>query len=321
MDRQLKVLVTGSGGFLGYHLSRRLCQLNDFSVFGIDNFSRYPMDGMYEELLSSSNFTHLEIDMGKAGSLTGLPYFDYVFHFAALNGTNNFYSQPFSVIKAGVLPTINLLEHLTLSKPKKLIYAGTSESYAGAVEIFNYPVPTAEEVPLVIPDVRNSRWSYAASKTLGEVAVASVAQSEKFDFNIVRFHNVYGPRMGTSHVIPELIMRFRQGDFTIFGGANSRSFIYIDDAVDSLLLLLEDTNLSNEIVNIGNEDLTPISRLALRVQQAMGKTGEITDQGAPPGSPMTRCPDITKIRSIGYESKVSLEHGIQETLKYYSATR
>jgi nucleoside-diphosphate-sugar epimerase len=234
-----------------------------------------------------------------------------------LNGTGNFYTQPFSVIKAGILPTINLLDFLTTSKPKKVIYAGTSESYAGAIELFDYIVPTPEEVPLVVSDVKNPRWSYAAAKTLSEVTVASVAQAEDFNFNIVRFHNVYGPRMGKSHVIPELMLRFKKNDFTIFGGENSRSFIYVDDAVDALILLLNDSKLINEIVNIGNEDLIRIYDLAILIQETLQIQGKIVDEGAPSGSPMLRCPNTKRLRSIGYKSRVELKEGLQKTLVFY----
>lgn len=312
-----RVLVTGSGGFLGYHLSKKLVSLEDYEVYGIDNFSRYPMDKLYEELTKDERFHHLEIDLNIPFANQSLPKFDYVFHFAALNGTGNFYTQPFSVIKAGILPTINLLDFLTTSKPKKIIYAGTSESYAGAIEIFDYIVPTPEEVPLVVSDVKNPRWSYAAAKTLSEVTVASVAQAEDFNFNIVRFHNVYGPRMGKSHVIPELMLRFKRNDFTIFGGQNSRSFIYVDDAVDALILLLNDSKLINEIVNIGNEDLIRIYELAILIQETLQIQGEIIDEGAPSGSPMLRCPDTKRLRSIGYKCKVELKEGLQKTSVFY----
>ncbi len=315
-----KVLVTGSGGFLGFHLSKRLVSLEEYEVYGIDNFSRYPMDIAYRELALDDDFTHLEIDMNAPLYAKDLPRFDYVFHFAALNGTGNFYSQPFSVIKAGVLPTINLLDMLLDKKPKKLIYAGTSESYAGAVEIFNYEVPTPEDVPLVVADVKNPRWSYASAKSLSEVAVASVAQAEHFNFNIVRFHNVYGPRMGKSHVIPELIDRFKKNDLTIFGGDNSRSFIYVDDAVDSLLLLLLDTRLIDEVVNIGNEDLIKISDLASMIQDVIQTSGNLVDKGAPSGSPKLRCPNTKKIRSIGYEAKISLREGLKRTADFYATS-
>ena len=314
------VLVTGSAGFIGYHFSKKLCSMNDFHVFGIDNFARYEPDILYKELMTDTNFTHLDIDLLNSKALDGLPAFDYVFHFAAINGTANFYNKPLEVIKSGIVPTLNLLDFFSSRPPKKIIYAGTSESYAGAVEKFNFKVPTPENVPLVIADVKNPRWSYAASKSLSEVAVATSASALNYQFNIVRFHNVYGPRMGFSHVIPEITARAQNGDFKIFGAKNSRSFIYIDDAVDALLRLLFDTKLINEIVNIGTEDTITITELARTIYKIMGVGGNIEELESPEGSVLQRCPDTTKLKSIGFIPKVSLEIGLSLTLPYYLKT-
>jgi UDP-glucose 4-epimerase len=312
-----KVLVTGSAGFIGYHLSKKLCELESFEVIGIDNFIRNSPDVLYSELTKNKLFTHLNLDLLDADSFKSLPKFDFVFHLAALNGTNNFYERPLDVIKAGIIPTLNLLDFLELNPPKKLIYAGTSESYAGAVDIFDYKVPTPEEVPLVIGDVKNPRWSYAASKSLGEVAVVSSAMHNKFHYNVVRFHNVYGPRMGNSHVIPQIAVRAQARDFRIFGGKNQRSFIYIDDAVSALLMILLNDVLLDEIVNIGTEEIISIGELTQIIYQTIGLTGESIDLGPPDGSVMSRCPDVSKLKSIGFIPKVQLQKGVELTVEYY----
>ena len=286
-----KVLITGSAGFIGYHLAKKLCSFSDFEVFGVDNFSRHRPDDSYQT--------------------------DIVFHLAALNGTANFYEKPLEVIRSGIIPTLNLLEVFGSKPPKKLIYAGTSESYAGAVTEFNYRVPTPEQVPLVIPDVQNPRWSYAASKSLSEVAIATSAAKIGFEYNIIRFHNVYGPRMGFSHVIPELTIKASKGDYRIFGAHNSRSFIFIEDALDAIVLLLNDTKLVNHIVNIGTEELIEIRELARHIYNIMGIKASIEEFTAPEGSVLTRCPDITKLKSIGFNSKFKLLDGLNSTVPYY----
>jgi UDP-glucose 4-epimerase len=312
-----KILVTGSAGFIGYHLSKSLCSQTDVEVFGIDNFSRYQPDSLYKNLMENPNFTHLELDLEEPKILENLPQFDYVFHLAALNGTANFYERPLEVIRAGILPTLSLLEFFKLKPPKKIIYAGTSESYAGAVDMFNYPVPTSEQVPLVIADVKNPRWSYAASKSLSEVAIATSAVKIGYQYNVVRFHNVYGPRMGFSHVIPELTLKAKRGDFNILGARNIRSFIYIEDAVAALLLLLTDDSLINQIVNIGTEELIEIRDLALRIHKIIGIKSDIKELESPEGSVLKRCPDTTKIRSIGFKSNIDLDKGLALTVQYY----
>lgn len=312
-----RVLVTGSAGFIGYHLSKRLCELEIFDVYGIDNFIRNNPDSLYSELIKNNQFTHLNLDLLEASSFENLPKFDFVFHLAALNGTNNFYERPLDVIKAGIIPTLNLLDFLAINPPKKLIYAGTSESYAGAVEIFDYKVPTPEDVPLVIGDVKNPRWSYAASKSLGEVSVAASASRNNFNYNILRFHNVYGPRMGNSHVIPQIAARALARDFRIYGGKNRRSFIYIDDAIEALLTITLNEVLLDEIVNVGTEEIVSIGDLTKIIYNYAGLVGESIDLGAPDGSVMSRCPDTSKLKSIGFRPKVELQRGIELTISYY----
>lgn len=312
-----KVLITGSAGFIGYHLAKKLCSFSDFEVFGVDNFSRHRPDDSYQTLIDHPNFTHFNIDLSVPNSMNKLPQFDIVFHLAALNGTANFYEKPLEVIRSGIIPTLNLLEVFGSKPPKKLIYAGTSESYAGAVTEFNYRVPTPEQVPLVIPDVQNPRWSYAASKSLSEVAIATSAAKIGFEYNIIRFHNVYGPRMGFSHVIPELTIKASKGDYRIFGAHNSRSFIFIEDALDAIVLLLNDTKLVNHIVNIGTEELIEIKELARHIYNIMGIKASIEEFTAPEGSVLTRCPDITKLKSIGFNSKFKLLDGLNSTVPYY----
>ena len=88
-----------------------------------------------------------------------------------------------------------------------LFFASTSETYAGGVSAGTVAVPTPEDVPLSVPDVAAPRFAYAASKILGEAAVIHTSRARARPSVIGRFHNVYGPRMGADHVIPELSLR------------------------------------------------------------------------------------------------------------------
>ena len=107
---------------------------------------------------------------------------------------------------------------------QKYIYFGSSESYAGGLDLGIIELPTKESIPLVVPDIENIRWSYGASKTLGEIATISNHVQNKLNFLIVRLHNIYGPRMGVKHVIPDLIQRFLAFNGGVYGLDETRSF-------------------------------------------------------------------------------------------------
>src|SRR5262249_4837446 len=108
--------------------------------------------------------------------------------------------------------------------------------YAGGVEAGTVPVPTPEDVPLTIADPAAPRFAYAVSKLLGEVAFVHGARAKGITCVIGRFHNVYGPRMGTDHVIPEMSLRAIRGDdpFVVYGADQYRAFCYVDDAVEAM---------------------------------------------------------------------------------------
>lgn len=156
----MRVLVTGTAGFLGFHLARALAARADVTVTGVDNFVRGEDDAAYRALGEAPNVTLIAADLADPAAVASLPDdVDYVYHLAAMNGTQNFYERPMDMIRACTLPTIHLVDHFgrQATPLKRMIYAGTSESYASTVSRFAWPVPTAEDVPLCIDDVTNPR--------------------------------------------------------------------------------------------------------------------------------------------------------------------
>lgn len=316
-----RFLVTGAAGFLGFALARKLADDPKNEVIVVDNFLRGERDDAYRALCVSPNVSEFAIDLTSLEQVRTLPQnVDYVLHMAALNGTQNFYERPFEVVRSCTLPTIHLLEHYGDAGVRRFVYAGTSEAYASTVTIFDWPVPTSEEVPLCVSDVFNPRWSYGASKMHGEIAVANAANFYGLPVTIVRFHNAYGPRMGDKHVIPDFYARARDGRYELFGHEDTRSFIYVDDAVRATLLLTEADAAAGQIVNVGGDEEVRIVDLGRTMMAVAGLDGEIVLHPSPSGSVKRRAPDLRKLKEItGYEPNWSLTAGLRETARFYLA--
>jgi UDP-glucose 4-epimerase/UDP-glucuronate decarboxylase len=202
-----------------------------------------------------------------------------------------------------------------------LFFASTSETYAGGVSAGTVPVPTPEDVPLSVPDVAAPRFAYAASKILGEAAVIHTARARALQAVIGRFHNVYGPRMGADHVIPELSLRAlrREDPFRVYGTDQRRAFCHVSDAVEAMVRLMTTPAASGRVVNIGNDtEETRIEDLASLVLREAGFAPSLERVPAPAGSVARRCPDIGRLRGLtGFVPKVSLEAGVRETFAWY----
>jgi len=315
-----RVLVTGAAGFIGYALADSLSRQPDTIVCLVDNFVRGERDAPYEELCSRDNVTAFELDLTDRRALDALPEsFDVIFHMAALNGTQNFYERPYEVVRCSTLPTFHLLDRYGIGRGlRRFVYAGSSEAYAGTVSAFDWPVPTAEDVPLCIADPSNIRWSYGASKLHGEVTTIAAGTQCGVDYTVIRYHNVYGPRMGDKHVVPDFLGRMKAGIYSLYGYRDTRSFIYIDDAVRATMMLAECPGAINEIVNVGSEKEISILELGREILALAGIDAEIELYDSPPGSVARRAPDVAKLKSlVGFKERWTLVDGLRPTMDYY----
>lgn len=317
----MQALVTGSAGFLGFALAKKLSDDDGTHVFCVDNFCRGDKDGHYEALCSRNNVTHLTIDLSDPALLSELPSsIDVVFHLAALNGTQNFYDHPFAVMKHTALPTFNLVERYRAEGLKRFVFASSSEAYASTVNAGIAELPTSEDVLLSIDDIENPRWSYAAAKIFGEAAVINGCREKGISWSIIRYHNVFGPRMGDKHVIPDFLMRARRGEFALYGHDETRSFIYVDDAVRATIAVAASPACANEILNVGSSREISMRELAMKIMDFMELQGELKLFPSPKGSVKRRCPSVAKlVRLTGFQEDWSLEAGLQATAEAYLA--
>jgi len=318
LDDLGKILVTGGTGFLGAALTRRLVQSN-CDVVVLDNNSRG----------SSSRITDIEdsIDFIQ-GDVTSyedvknaMQGIDTIFHLAYINGTENFYNFPELILEVGVkgaLVTLDVAMELGL---KNYIVTSSSEVYQQPTHF-----PTNEDERIIIPDIKNPRFSYSGGKIITELLTIHYAAKSNLRTVICRPHNFYGPDMGYGHVIPQFFNRVKELsnnfenkviDFPIQGsGDETRAFCFVDDAVDGLLLSAKH-GVKGEIYHIGTDDEISIKELAILLAKSLGVEINIEQGDLLQGSTDRRRPDITKLSKLGYKPSVSLPEGLSETLEWY----
>jgi len=320
-----RILILGGAGFVGYHLARRLAEAPSNRITLVDDLSRGRADAELATLLARPSVELVRTDLTDPAALTPLPTrWDQVYLLAAVVGVRPVTGDPARVIRVNTLVALNVLEWAT-PDAGVLFFSSTSETYAGGVSRGMVPVPTPETVPLSVDDPANPRLAYAASKILGEAAVIHYAAAKKLRFVIGRLHNVYGPRMGADHVIPELSLRAldREDPFKVYGPEQRRAFCHVDDAVDAILRLVDSERAWGEIVNVGNDtEETTIADLLNLILRTADFAPRVQTLAAPAGSVARRCPDLTKLRRLtGYVPKMGLEAGVRDTFAWYRAWR
>jgi UDP-glucose 4-epimerase len=233
----MKVLVTGAAGLIGSELCRQLKQSN-FYVVGIDNMFRSTKIPDCNEFIECDISKNIIIDED----------FEIIFHFAAINGTANFYEMPNKVISNNTRVDLNIFEFSKKCKNlKKFIYASSSEMMSH-VNICD------ESNKVEIDDISNPRWSYKISKMLGE----NYLHNSNIPWIIIRYFNVYGKETKSGHVVFDQMEKHRNGIYEVIGPNETRCYTYIKDAVDATLVVLNKCKLG-EIINIGtNEELSSL---------------------------------------------------------------
>lgn len=317
-----RIVILGAAGFIGYHLAKFLNETRGLEILLIDNFIRGENDFEFKKLIKSDGVVFKELDLTQESSFIDLfTSNDIVINCAALNGTQNFYEKPVQVIRNSAISAVYAAEFCAKANVKKYVYFASSESYAGGVTMGYTQVPTVENVPLVIQDVCNPRWSYAASKTLGEVAVIANHHQNNLQFVILRIHNVYGPRMGLKHVIPDLIHKFNSNNMQVHGVTETRAFFYVDDLNRILYELITGNKIpSNSIYNVGSTKEISVLELSKLLLKEMNLDLEIEPIDSFVGSVPRRCPDTSLIRSFYEYTETDLVIGLQKTLSWYNKT-
>lgn len=318
-----RILITGGAGFVGYHLAQALSENKADEVTLLDNLSRGARDAGLDALTKRANVRLSVGDLGDADVWDGLERgYDEVYHLAAVIGVRKVVERPAEVIRTNALSTIHLLDWFVDGGGRKMLFSSTSEAYAWTQHFHELPVPTPEDSPLALTDLADPRSSYAGSKIFGELAVTQYCRTRDKPFVIVRYHNVYGPRMGNEHVIPELFERARSGQnpLTVYSVDHRRAFCYVSDAVAATVAAMRAPAAEGWTINVGNdrEEIT-IGELAERLLRCAHIEATISPQEAASDPVKRRSPDLTRARTLlGYEPRVMLREGLEQTLAWYA---
>lgn len=313
-----RVLVTGGAGFIGLHLVRRLLA-DGAEVTVLDDFSRGREDSALLEV--RDHVTVVPYDLRRPIDSTHLKGdWDTVYHLAAVVGVARAQQRPAHVLRTNVLTTVNLLDWCERHPPRTLFLSSTSEVADGAMALGLSSFPASETVPFAVPDPHAPRASYALSKVVSEALALHAGKDTRM--RIARYHNVYGARMGHSHVIPQFIDRLQRGEnpFRVYGPAQTRSFCHVDDAIDATVALARLPHADPRVVNIGNdqEEIAAID-LARLLFDLAGCRPRLELLAPPPGSPQRRLPDLSAARRwLDYRPRVALVDGLRRTFDWYT---
>ncbi len=302
-----KILITGGAGNVGGSLACRLAASPHNEVVVVDNL----VTGSIGKLPSPPppNFRFIKADVNDLNDLSPIMtahQFDIVFHYAALVGVQRTLANPVAVLRDidGIRNVLLLAKNTGV---RRVFYASSSEVYGEPVELPQHEQTT----PL------NSRLPYAIIKNLGESYFRSYHQEFGLPFNVFRFFNTYGPKQTTDFVIPKFIEAARAGDdITIYGdGAQTRTFCYIDDNLDTTERVLADESLAGEIINIGSDVEVSVLELAQRIIKKVGSRSKIVHVAPLADGDMTRrCPDITKMKKILARPLTPLSEGLDKMI-------
>ncbi len=306
----MRILITGGSGFIGSHLAENLAKENhevctfdetDSPIYGTKNFC-----AVKGSILNFSQFRE---------AATG---FDLIIHLAGIAEPLRYCLQPKKVIDVNLKGSLNVLQ-TAIDLQAKIIFASTSEVYG-----MNPDLPWAENDKRVLGPTQNHRWCYASCKSLIEHYLFACQEQQLLDFVIVRFFNLYGPRL-KGRVIDKFITNaIKNEPITIHNsGMQSRTFMYINDALIVLKKIIDSNWLSGEVYNIGTTTTTTIKELAYLIRdlcQSKSKIVYIDQKDIAPGFQdiFHRIPNVDKAKShFNWEATTSIKEGLQQTIPYF----
>jgi len=310
MNLKKNILITGGAGFIGSHLCNRL--LNDGNkIICLDNLFTGSENNI-SNLIDNSDFEFVNHDITKPYYRDGI---DEIYNLACPASPIHYQTNPIKTVKTCTIGVINMLG-LAKKNNAKILQASTSEVY-GDPEIH----PQTEKYNGNVNPL-GYRSCYDEGKRCSETLFMDYYREHNLKIKIVRIFNTYGPNMAINdgRVISNFINQaLNQKDITINGNGNqTRSFQYIDDLIDGMIIMMNSENNFIGPVNIGNPNEISMNDLASKVLELTLSDSDIIYNDLPQDDPKRRNPDISLAnRKLNWNPKCDLQNGLLNTIKYF----
>ncbi len=304
-----RVLITGGAGFLGSHLCDRLVN-EGFEVLCVDNCFTGSRKNIFH-LLNKPNFEFIRHDIT-------FPLYlevDEIYNLACPASPIHYQFDPVQTTKTSVHGAINMLG-LAKRVKAKILQASTSEVY-GNPDVHPQPETYWGRVNPIGP-----RSCYDEGKRCAETLFFDYYRQHALKIKVARIFNTYGPRMhpNDGRVVSNFIVQaLKNKDITVFGdGTQTRSFCYVDDLIEGMILMMNGPDDFTGPVNLGNPDEFTILELAKKIVKITNSKSKIVFKPLPQDDPMQRRPDISLAKEkLKWQPAVKLDQGLKKTIEYF----
>jgi UDP-glucuronate 4-epimerase len=310
-----KILVTGSAGFIGFHLCKSFLE-DEYEVLGIDSINDYYDPNLklarLEQLKPYKNFNFEKVDISDREAITqSFQSFNptKVVNLAAQAGVRYSIENPYAYMDANLVGFLNIIELCRHNDVEGLIYASSSSVYGGNTKI-PFSIEDRVDKPIAL---------YGATKRANELIAYSYSHLYGLHTTGLRYFTVYGP-WGRPDMAMFIFTKkiLANEPIAVFNNGNmKRDFTYIDDIISGTRAAI-DKNYKCEIFNLGNHRSEQLMDMIALIEKELGKKTEIDFQPMQPGDVKESFADITNsVKKLGFNPKIALSKGISSFLSWY----